>query len=228
MSRLARHKQFTIFQQVVDIATILTLFFQLVGLPAFLQPYLPYIGWGVLVAMIFSLVVDFFYKHKTKLTKAELIKETRTLIRNANGTVVLIGGDLSWADDYKDVINEITQDNRKVEVIFPVDIVAGAKRSVKDSFKRRAETLQKAGAKLLCTEKDLGIRCTLIDVDPDHQNEALKLISSKRLQVNSKDHTKTLYRVELLQNSDSDDKMVCNSFYKNYKLIREHCREWEG
>ena len=145
---------------------------------------------------------------------------------NATGKIVMFGGDLSWADDYIDTITRITDDNQIVEIFFPMDVLINAKRSVISRFEKRVVALKKAGAVVYSTAEDYHLRCTLVDIDPGHENEHLCIISSKRLRKHTSNPEENTYQVSILENANEEDHSICNSFYRNYCLIKKLSSEY--
>ena len=140
---------------------------------------------------------------------------------NSTGKTVMFGGDLSWAADYLDVITKITNNSQTIEIIFPLVKITNSKSSVITKFEENVQALQKAGAVVYASTEDYHLRCTLIDVDPGRDNEDMCVISSKRIYTDAADSNNNKYRINMLEYANAEDRALCNSFYRNYYLIKQ-------
>lgn len=137
----------------------------------------------------------------------------------------MLGGDLSWANDYKHVISSLTNDTIRVEVIFPMSKLESVRtEEATKRFEADIEKLQTAGAQVYYTDGNFKLRCTIIDIDGD-DNDDMKVISSKRIDVHEREILKNTYRVHFFRNNKSDgshEKIYCNLYRDSYELIKHH------
>lgn len=219
-------KSIDLFQSIVNISTIVALVLQCVNIPNPWTSYIPYIAYVVIILSIVSIIISTANRKKSKLKRSKLIKKTKKRMINSTGKIVMFGGDLSWADDYIDVIRKVTNNNQIVEIIFPLAKIANAKSSVIEEFEKRVDKLKKAGANVYCVDNDYHLRCTLIDVEPGRENEDLCVISSKRVFTDNSNPQKNKYHTNLFENSKVEDRALCNSFYRNYCLIKNNSSKY--
>lgn len=219
-------KRMDFFHWVVDISTLSALILQCLDISDPWKKYIPFVAYFVIFLTIVSIIINIVTKEKTCFTRSELIKVTKNRMINSRGKIVLFGGDLSWTDDYIETITAITDNSQVVEIFFPLEVIANAKRSVITRFEKRVQALKKAGAIVYATVEDYNLRCTLIDVDPGHENEDLCVISSKRTYKNPSNANANQYNANILQNTNQAERALCNSFYRNYCLIKELSSEY--
>ncbi len=223
----ARENGFFVFHQTVNACTIFALALQCMELPEAWKKYTAIAGWIMVILSIISFGAAIACAQRTKMKKDRLVGQTRRFMRNSLGTVVLMGGDLSWADDYAMDIQYLTNNNHDVEVIFPLEKLSRAHGAGKEQFIQRLNKLKEVGAQIYTTKQDVGLRCTLVDVSSDRESAELKIISSKRVRLHDDNVNKTVYRVRVLRDTNPDDKMLCTSFYRNYLLIKQIRKRWE-
>lgn len=223
---LRTSKGISLFQWIVNFSTIVALLLQCINIPMPLQKYIPYVAYVVIFLSILSIVFGIITRGKSVFTRAELIQVTKNRMVNSTGKIVMFGGDLSWADDYIDIITKLTNNSQVVEIIFPMEKIANAKRSVITRFEKRVATLQAAGATIYCSIEDYHLRCTLIDVEPGRENEDLCVISSKRIYTDTSDSNKNKYQTNILEYANNEERALCNSFYRNYCLIMKLCSKY--
>lgn len=217
---MKRTNGINLFQWLVNFSSIIALILQCTNNPTSWQVYIAYI---VIIFFILSIIISVVFKEKTVFTRDKLVDITKKLMVNSTGKIVMFGGDLSWADDYEEVIKKLTNNNQVVEIIFPMEKIVNSKRSVITRFEKRVATLKNAGAKIYCSEIDYHLRCTLIDVEPGRENEDLCVISSKRVYRDPSGTNQNKYQTNILRNSNNNERALCNSFYRNYYLIKEQC-----
>ncbi len=216
-------KKISLFQYVVSFATIIAFVLQCIDIPT---PYKSIIASIVIILTIVCIIIDVVnVKKKNVLNRKMLVTHTQNLMSNSTGKVVMFGGDLSWTEDYIETIKHLTNNNQIVEIIYPKDKIRNSKRSVCDRFEKNVKQLKVAGAKVYFTDKDYHLRCTLVDVGSTCDNGDLKIISSKRIHRNLKNADKNQYKTYLFENSNENDKILCESFYQNYELIRQIYKE---
>lgn len=213
-------KKIDLFQIVVNISSIIALTLQCVSVPEPWNEFIPYIAYIVIMLSVLSAVVNFIVRRKSIYKRTRLIEMTKKRMINSTGKIVMLGGDLSWTEDYIDVIEHVTSNSQTVEIIFPLDKIANAKESVINKFEEDIDKLRKAGADIYCIDNEHHLRCTLIDVNPECENESLCIISSKRIYKDVCEPRKNKYQINVLENAQIDDHILCNSFYRNYCLIK--------
>lgn len=219
---LKKQKGLRLFHWTVDVATIIALLLQCFNITA---SWTRYIAGVVILLFLLSIVISVVTK-KTTFKRTELIKLTKKRMINSTGKVVMFGGDLSWTDDYIDVITKLTNNSQVVEIIFPLEKIANSKGSVRDRFQKNVTALKKAGAVVYASKEDYHLRCTLIDIEPGRENEDLCVISSKRIYTDEKELNKNKYQTNVLEYKKADERALCNSFYRNYCLIKQICRKY--
>lgn len=145
---------------------------------------------------------------------------------NSTGKVVMFGGDLSWADDYIDVITKLTNNSQVVEIIFPLEKIEKSKQSVITKFEKQVQALRQAGAIIYSSTEDYHLRCTLIDIEPGRENEDLCVISSKRIYTDESDSNNNKYQTNIVEYAKKEERALCNSFYRNYCLIKQQSSQY--
>lgn len=214
-----------LFQWIVNGCTIIAFILQFIPLP-YSDCFMPIVAIGVIVLIIISIFISAFSYKNSKIKRKKLIKQTEEILRNSTDNIVLLGGDLSWTDDYLNEIRELINNSQKVEIIFPNEKIKNIKGSVLNRFNKRVENLKKVGATVYCSDINYEFRYTLIDVNFNRNNENLKVISSKRAYKHKEDINKNKYEALLLSHKNDNDKMLCDLYYQNYLLIKEHCSEY--
>lgn len=215
---LKNQKRFGLFQWVVNISTIVALLLQCLGISG---AWLRYIAFAVIGLSVLCIIISIITRKRTVFKRNELIRLTKNRMINSTGKTVMFGGDLSWAADYLDVITKITNNSQTIEIIFPLDKITNSKSSVITKFEENVQALQKAGAVVYASTEDYHLRCTLIDVDPGRDNEDMCVISSKRIYTDAADSNNNKYRINMLEYANAEDRALCNSFYRNYYLIKQ-------
>jgi membrane protein implicated in regulation of membrane protease activity len=165
-----------IFQGIAAVASIVGLIALLVGgLPALWQVLL-----AVLLIVTVALVVVASIqarKPQVRTTKREeMIEKGKEIISGTMSTLVMFGGDMSWAGDYSPAIKAITDAGKKVVVVYP--------ESKAHNVKGNAELLEKNGAVLKPIEKDTSLRGFL--VDPDSNDGGRFWLARRRLKKQGK------------------------------------------
>ncbi len=220
---LKKIKGVDLFQWIVNISTIIALIIQCFSIPKCWQVCIAFV---VILLCIMSIIISIVVKENMIYTRTQLIQATKNCMINSTGKIVMFGGDLSWSDDYIDVITNLTNNNQVVEIIFPIDKIVNSKGSVITNFEKRVCALKKAGAMIYSSENDYHLRCTLIDVEPGRENEDLCIISSKRIYRDALDHNQNKYQVNILKFDNEEERALCNSFYRNYCLIMNLCSKY--
>ncbi len=218
-------KKTSLFQYIVDISSIVALGIQYITFPEKISKYIPWFVTIIIIMSIISFIIDLISQRKNNVVNRKaLVKHTKKIMNDSTGKVVMFGGDLSWTDDYLSIITELTNNNQKVEIIYPRSKTDKAKASVAARFRKNVDALKNAGATVLSCEEDYHLRCTLIDVDSTNDNSDFKIITSKRLS-KKKNPNKNTYKSFMFDSTNTNDKMLCDSFYQNYLHIKNICKE---
>ena len=93
------------------------------------------------------------------------------LIRNIKKEAIMFGGDMSWASDYEEAIRSTASTGKRIRVLYP--------RSDANKVRRNEQILKNAGAELLPTPIDSGLRALL--VDPEEPKDALLYVVTRTL-----------------------------------------------
>jgi len=192
---------------------------QSLDMPDWYVQFEPFGAYFIIALLAINILISFMTRNK--FSKARLIKKTIFLMRNATENIVMFGGDLSWAEDYEDVIKELTGDGKTVIVIFPFSKISNFSRNASTRFDTNVLKLKMAGAIIYYTENDHNLRCTIIDIGIERAREDMKVISSKRINRHSTNQSKNQYRVNYFQYKKDHEKAFCNLYYNNYVLIKD-------
>ena len=203
------------FQLIVNLSTIIALIITCLDIKEPYNQYVPYVAYFVIAATIVSIVYSLYTSAQHTYSRKRLIKKTIKRMINSTGKIVMFGGDLRWADDYIETISAITSHNQIVEIIFPAEKIHNAD----DAFYDRIKKLEQAGASIYYTAEEHNMRCTLIDVDPGQENRDLCVISSKRKRRDIRHPKRNKYNTIELHYKNEKDRLLCDSFYRNYYLI---------
>ena len=152
------------------------------------------------------------------------MKTTKKIMSNAE-SVVMFGGDLTWAGDYEQTIKELTNNNKNVNIVFPKPKVNSINEQAKYEFESNINILLKAGARVFYTNSDTGLRCTFInigafDINQVDDTDDLKIITSKRIKRSPKNGMRNKYRVNIYGTKRSYEKPLCLLNFKYYSEIR--------
>lgn len=131
------------------------------------------IGLVLTIGVTTAVVSSFLARQKPLpvVGRDEMIETGNRLVRGAKTKVLMFGGDMSWADDYKDAISSVTDEGKDVEVVY--------ERSQASKVVENANTLNHAGADLSPVEIDCGIRGIL--VDPGQPMDSVLYIATRSL-----------------------------------------------
>ena len=212
----------SLFEWLVNLSTITALVLQCINLPDSWNKYVQYIAYLVIFFFIISIILTILNRRKTSYKRPALVERTKQDMINSRGTVVMFGGDLSWAEDYIDTIAQIANNSQLVEIIFPLEKILHAPHTAIQQFDNRVQWLKQAGAKIYSTEEDYHLRCTLIDI----QSDDMCVVSSKRISKDPKNPNNNKYQVNILQYSNPKERALCNSFYLSYCWIKKHCTQY--
>ncbi len=218
----SKGKNTNLFQEIVNISTIVALILQCVTVPDPWNKFIPWIAYIVIFLSFIGIFLNIKNKKSTKWSRNKLIKKTKKLMTNSTGTTVMFGGDLSWATDYIDVIKNLSINNQTVEIFFPLEKMENATKEAKDTFENRIKSLETAGAKVYALKKDYSLRCTFIGLHPEHENDDFIVISSKRISKDLNNPNRNKYKTILLESSNIEDKVASAAFYLNYLILKEN------
>jgi membrane protein implicated in regulation of membrane protease activity len=160
-----------IFQGIAGAASI-------IGLVALLAGGLPTL-WKVilgilLLAGIVTIIVVSILARRPRIRtteRSEMMEKGEAIIRGTMGTLVMFGGDMSWAGSYAPAIKEITDAGKTVVVVYP--------SSEAQHVRENATLLSNNGATLKPIAEDTKLRGFL--VDPDKRDAARFWLATRRL-----------------------------------------------
>jgi hypothetical protein len=154
----------------------------LVGL-ASLVPGLPLGVRAILVFLLVAGVLIFLAETVrasrspfTKVGRDAMIATGNRLLGSIKDSAIMFSGDMSWSRDYEDVISRVSKNGKHVVVMYPETKVGRVHAN--------AQTLQEAGATLIATATDSGLRGMLLDHD-DHA-AAVLYIANRELRRDAK------------------------------------------
>lgn len=114
-------------------------------------------------------------KNPVRVDRVTMIATGNRLIRGVKHELVMFGGDMSWAPDYRDSVLEVTKNGKHVTIVFP--------KSEAEKVKLNATILESAGARMWSLRADLGLRAMLID--PSDNDDALVYLVDRTLRKGS-------------------------------------------
>jgi len=161
-------KLWDIVQGVGAVASVLGLILFLATRPDLGIALLVLIVGGVIAVVVASIMSR---RGLQAVGRQAMIDTGRSLIRNIKADAVMSGGDMSWASDYEEAIRSATSSGKRVRVVYP--------RSDATKVRRNEEILREAGAELLPTPIDSGLRALL--VDPADPKDALLYVVTRTL-----------------------------------------------
>ncbi|MEM8613786.1 MAG: hypothetical protein AAGF93_17305 [Cyanobacteria bacterium P01_H01_bin.105] len=106
-----------------------------------------------------------------RVQRQALIDTGIRLMYDTKREVIMFGSDMSWANDYEEAVRSITSQGKKVIVLYESNSATGVRRN--------AGVLRDAGATLVATSSDIGVRGMLID--PYEREDALLYTAYRRL-----------------------------------------------
>lgn len=176
----------------------------------------PWFGWLYffisIAAVIVLLTLSSKQRKRVRVDRTMMIATGNRLIRGVKNELVMFGGDMSWAPDYRDSLHDIAQKGKRVTVIYP--------ESAAEKVKLNAELLKNAGVTLWPLSTDLGLRAML--VDPSQIEDALIYLVDRSLKrsgievANGEPGTANDYEY-LAQVYTSDDRLLMNTIIRLYK-----------
>lgn len=135
----------------------------------------PWYGWlcfgASTIAVVLLLLLLTRRKSPVRVDRVTMIATGNRLIRGVKHELVMFGGDMSWAPDYRDSVLDITKNGKHVTIVFP--------KSDAEKVKLNATTLETAGARMWSLRTDLGLRAMLID--PSDNDDALVYLVGRTL-----------------------------------------------
>lgn len=211
-----------IYKAVVDVCTLLAFILSYIHIPEQYE-YLERIFVLIVIALlIVSMIISICSRNK--YTRKRLMRTTKKIMTNSE-SVVMFGGDLTWAPDYASTITNLTANSKQVDIIFPKTKYESANSQAKLHFDKNIDILKKAGATIYYTDVDTGLRCTLVnvgafDVNKVDDSEDLKVITSKRVYKNEKNGLRNKYRVNIYGIKKDYEKPLCMLYYKFYDKVK--------
>lgn len=159
-----------ILNAIAAVASIISLVALLVGISD---------AWKVVISvlLILSALVLLVIAIKTRqprpriTQRAEMIQTGEAIIRGTMRTLVMFGGDMSWASDYAPAIRTISDAGKTVVVVYPQSDAA--------LVRHNADLLKQSGASLNPIGEDTELRGFL--VDPDDRKAARFWLATRRL-----------------------------------------------
>jgi hypothetical protein len=160
----------SIIEGFAAVASIISLVALLVGISD---------AWKVVISLLLiaSAVIVFVASLKLRQPTAQITKRTEmmekgeAIIRGTMRTLVMFGGDMSWASNYAPAIRAVTNMGKTVVVIYP--------ESQAPQVLENAALLAANGANLNPIGDDTRLRGFL--VDPDNRTDARFWLATRRL-----------------------------------------------
>ncbi len=133
----------------------------------------PWLGYLVAAGVFVVVVASALARRPSPLVvpRSAMIATGKRLILGAKSEVILFGGDMSWASDYKEEIREIVSSGKRVVVVFP--------NSSAQKVRENRDILASVGATFVPTEFDIGLRAMVID--PHDRDDALVYMVNRTL-----------------------------------------------
>ncbi len=217
-----------VYQFTVNLCTLLAFILQYIPIPEkyqFLSHIFVYI---VIVLLLISIAISILSRNI--YTRKRLTRVTKKLMSNAE-SIVMFGGDLTWATDYASTIRNLISNNKSVIIIFPKSKINFNNEQAKIEFKNNINELKNAGARIYYTIEDTGLRCTFIDINgfDIHQiadAEDLKIITSKRIYKNLKNGLKNKYRMNVYGTRKTYERPLCILYCKYFAKIQNDLIEY--
>lgn len=208
------HLLFWIFGGIVTVAA-----FGLWATLARLAMYVPWYGWlffGLLIGALILLLLTLALRPRSlSVDRAVMIAMGNRLIRGAKSEIVMFGGDMSWAPDYRDSMLDLLGSGKNVTVVFPQSNARGVIRN--------AELLQSTGARLWPLPSDIGLRAMLID--PGDDENALVYLVNRTLRkgrvevTNGKPGTNTDYEYLARVFDARRDPLLVRTLHRLYRAV---------
>ena len=181
---------------------------------------------GTIASILIILLAYNIYKfiNRNVCNRKKLILRGKKIISNAKQSIIFFGGDLSWIDDYYNVIDTAINGSKLVEVYFPKIKYEQAPPDNKLKLKERLTKLKNIGVKIYCLDDDVNLRCIMVDsIDTSvaFVYDNFKLFTAQRIKTNLKKQEKNKYVVNILSYSNVITKDICQAFLTNYSLIKK-------
>lgn len=126
----------------------------------------------VVAGVIAVIIASILARHTPQaIGRDAMIQTGRRLIKGVKTEAVMFGGDMSWAADYEEAIRTVTNGGKRVRVLYPQHDAVRVHRN--------AQILLDAGAQLLATAVDSGLRALLLD--PQDPKDALLYVATRTL-----------------------------------------------
>lgn len=165
---MSRLKLWDALQVVGALASIIGVLLSLRTEPGLGTALALLIGGGVAAVIIASVMSR---RGLQSVGRDAMIQTGRRLIRDVKTEAIMFSGDMSWAGDYEEAIRSATSSGKRVRVLYPQSDAA--------KVRRNAQILKDAGAELLPTPVDSGLRALL--VDPGDSKDALLYVATRTL-----------------------------------------------
>ena len=177
-----------------------------------------------IILLVVILIISYF--DRKIVNRRRLIATGRRYIQNTVEKVVLFGGDLSWVDDYFDVLKQIKDDGKNVEVYFSKEKYDNLSENAKCKLHKRLDRLKEIQIPIKCFQDDAGLRCIIVDPNSFGHNDDMKLFAAKRIKNDDKKNI-ARYHLHEYKYSDEVNREICKSFITNYILLKKNCDEFE-
>ena len=205
------------FQYIVSFCSLIALFIQLLPNDFVPEEVKIILLKAVIVLIVVNIIVSLVTRNVFR--RPRLVSKSIKLMKNAQRSVTMFGGDLSWANDYKDTIKALTNDGKRVDVIFPMPEYNQCTPAAKCLFETNISLLEQAGAQVYSTDQDFDLRCTIIDVERRDSDEDMKVISSKSTRSDHKQKKKHKYRVYIFRINKFHEKIYCTLYRNSWELL---------
>lgn len=145
--------------------------------------------------------------YRIRTNKQILEKASIELIESADRYIVMFGRDLSWANTYKESLEKKISDGIKVEVFAEKPASPGARES--------AELLRNIGVDMHYSDKDHGIKLTLID---HHDQNCSRFLLAFKERANIGARKQFIYHCEI--HNAKESWVMWNSFLRLYESLK--------
>lgn len=119
--------------------------------------------------------------------RKSVIRSARKLLSNISKKAIIFESDLSWTDDYLDVIEKVSNENKIVEIFLPVaKFVNTSNKIAENALYDRINRLNLIGAKMYLTKRAYHIRCIITGPDIIAQHKRMQMFMAERIKRNVK------------------------------------------
>lgn len=148
------------------------------------------------------------------VSRKKLVNETISLLKSATNSIVMFGGDLTWIDDYFDVLRKLRQESQRIEIYSSKQKVNNMNNEALKKFNNSVKKLSTIDIKVRLTDKDTDLRCTIINVD---KGADAVFLFSRRAYTHKE---KTKYTFELF--SRDENKIFADIILDKYKSVKKN------